>query len=267
MDEKKQVLAVGELAKKMNVSVRTIQYYDQIGLLSPSGFTEGGRRLYSMKDYMTLYQIISLKEFGFSLNEIKKRLMPADSVEEIEEYLMSQENNIQKQIKILEKKYELINKFINEIKKINEIDWELFVEILSLLRNEDENYWIVKYFDKDVFEKIKNKHTEEKGERFIERMTDLCDLALELQMKGISSDSEEALKLAKTWWQEIMIFTNGDMDMIQQMVNISSVEEGSHSAFMKKFKMSEGYISDVLTVYFQKSGIESIQRNGDVDDD
>ena len=36
---------VGELAKHMKVSVRTLQYYDQQGLLKPSGYTEGKRRL------------------------------------------------------------------------------------------------------------------------------------------------------------------------------------------------------------------------------
>lgn len=43
-------MTVGELAKKMNVSVRTLQYYDKEGLLSPSAESEGGRRLYTDKD-------------------------------------------------------------------------------------------------------------------------------------------------------------------------------------------------------------------------
>ena len=51
--------------KKMGVTVRTLQYYDKEGLLSPSAESEGGRRLYTDKDLITLHQIISLKSLLF----------------------------------------------------------------------------------------------------------------------------------------------------------------------------------------------------------
>ena len=54
-------MTVGEVAKKMGVTVRTLQYYDKEGLLSPSAESEGGRRLYMYKYLVTLHQIISLK--------------------------------------------------------------------------------------------------------------------------------------------------------------------------------------------------------------
>ena len=68
-------MTVGEVAKKMGVTVRTLQYYDKEGLLSPSAESEGGRRLYTDKDLITLHQIISLKSLGFSLDDIKERLI------------------------------------------------------------------------------------------------------------------------------------------------------------------------------------------------
>ena len=49
-------VTVGEVAKKMSVTVRTLQYYDKEGLLSPSAESEGGRRLYTDKDLVTLHQ-------------------------------------------------------------------------------------------------------------------------------------------------------------------------------------------------------------------
>lgn len=54
-------MTVGELAKKMGVTIRTLQYYDKEGLLSPSAESEGGRRLYTDKDLVLLHQILSLK--------------------------------------------------------------------------------------------------------------------------------------------------------------------------------------------------------------
>ena len=64
-------MTVGEAAKKTGVTVRTLQYYDREGLLSPSAESEGGRRLYTDKDLVMLHQIISLKSLGFSLDDIK----------------------------------------------------------------------------------------------------------------------------------------------------------------------------------------------------
>lgn len=53
-------LEVGDLAKQTGVSVRTLHYYNEIGLLSPSGRTESGYRLYATPDIMRLQQIVSL---------------------------------------------------------------------------------------------------------------------------------------------------------------------------------------------------------------
>ena len=64
-------MTVGEVAKKMGVTVRTLQYYDREGLFSPSAESEGGRRLYTDKDVVKLHQILSLKHLGFSLSDIK----------------------------------------------------------------------------------------------------------------------------------------------------------------------------------------------------
>lgn len=61
-------MTVGEVAKKMGITVRTLQYYDKEGLLPPSAESVGGRRLYTDKDLVTLHQILSLKSLGFSFD-------------------------------------------------------------------------------------------------------------------------------------------------------------------------------------------------------
>lgn len=69
-----RLLKVGELAKLTGLTVRTLRFYDQIGLFSPSGQTEGGHRQYKEQDLLRLQQILSLKELGLSLDEIKNVL-------------------------------------------------------------------------------------------------------------------------------------------------------------------------------------------------
>jgi DNA-binding transcriptional MerR regulator len=71
---KENNLTIGELAKLVNITVRTLRYYDNIGLLTPSDYKEGGHRLYSLDDYKRLQQIQSLKFLGFSLKSIEDLL-------------------------------------------------------------------------------------------------------------------------------------------------------------------------------------------------
>lgn len=60
----------GEIAKLCGVSVRTVQYYDERGILIPSELSEGGRRLYSEDDYKKLKIICFLRDAGISIKSI-----------------------------------------------------------------------------------------------------------------------------------------------------------------------------------------------------
>lgn len=64
----------GEMAKLASVSVRTVQYYDQRGILLPSNMTEGGRRLYSDQDLEKLRWICFLRDLDFSIKAIQEIL-------------------------------------------------------------------------------------------------------------------------------------------------------------------------------------------------
>lgn len=62
---------IGELAKLVGVSVRTLRHYDAVGLLAPSGATPSGYRLYDAAALERLEQILYFRELGFALEEIR----------------------------------------------------------------------------------------------------------------------------------------------------------------------------------------------------
>ncbi len=64
-------MTVNEVSKLTGVSIRTLQYYDTIGLLKPSEYTESGYRLYDDTSLERLQQILLFKELEFPLKEIK----------------------------------------------------------------------------------------------------------------------------------------------------------------------------------------------------
>ena len=67
-------LTIGALAKRTGVTVRTLHHYDEIGLLSPSGRTEAGYRLYSDVDILRLQRIVLLRGLGMPLEAIASAL-------------------------------------------------------------------------------------------------------------------------------------------------------------------------------------------------
>ncbi len=66
------MMTVNEVSKLTGVSVRTLQYYDKIGLLHPTGYTQAGYRLYDDTTLEKLQQILLFRELEFPLKDIKK---------------------------------------------------------------------------------------------------------------------------------------------------------------------------------------------------
>ena len=66
------MMTVNEVSKLTGVSIRTLQYYDKIGLLHPAKYTEAGYRLYDDAALETLQQILLFRELEFPLKEIKE---------------------------------------------------------------------------------------------------------------------------------------------------------------------------------------------------
>lgn len=71
-------MTVNEVSKLTGVSVRTLQYYDKIGLLPPAGYTEAGYRIYDDESLERLQQILLFKELEFPLKEIKRIINSTD---------------------------------------------------------------------------------------------------------------------------------------------------------------------------------------------
>src|SRR5262245_1930183 len=64
-------LKVGELARRTGLTVRMLHHYDEVGLLRPSLHTGAGHRLYTAGDVARLQQVLSLRQLGFSLEQVR----------------------------------------------------------------------------------------------------------------------------------------------------------------------------------------------------
>ena len=77
-------LRIGDAAARAGVSPRTLRYYDELGLLSPSEYTPGGERRYREADLVQLQRILELREaLGMNLDEIKEFLDSEQRLDEV----------------------------------------------------------------------------------------------------------------------------------------------------------------------------------------
>lgn len=87
---------IGDFSKLSRVSVKTLRYYDEIGLLKPTGIDRFTRyRYYSLDQLPLLYRILGLKELGFSLGQIAQLLEGRLEVEQLRRMLQARRKEIE----------------------------------------------------------------------------------------------------------------------------------------------------------------------------
>jgi DNA-binding transcriptional MerR regulator len=133
----------GQVSKLRNISVRTLRYYDQIGLLTPSYKEDNGRRYYSEKDLFTLEKITLLKSLSLPLEDIQN-VMDKLSFRHI---LIAHYNHLQEQLTSLQGSISNTTSLINMIDLEGTLAWD---RVSHLVQNVHPNskQWI-EYFNDD----------------------------------------------------------------------------------------------------------------------
>ncbi len=127
----------GEMAKLCGVTVRTVQYYDKRGILTPSQLTEGGRRLYNEDDLKKLRIICYLKNLGLSLDNIACILKTNNSKNIVSTILQEQivilKNNISEQ----KDKLAVTQELLSEIENCPSPSVEFMNDIVTVMENKN----------------------------------------------------------------------------------------------------------------------------------
>jgi MerR family transcriptional regulator, thiopeptide resistance regulator len=135
----KKYWKVGELATLTESTVRTLRYYDQIGLYSPSGYSNSGYRLYSESDLSRLQQILALKELGLSLEEVKSIL--ADHNYSPFEIVSLQIDRLREHIRIQQKLLKELQNVSSLVEMEEPLTVEDFTKLLSLMKKNHEFFY------------------------------------------------------------------------------------------------------------------------------
>ena len=125
----------GELAKECGITVRTVQFYDQKEILSPSALTEGGRRLYSGEDLKKMKIICFLRDTGLSLDTIRKLLKEEDPGSVISVLLEQQEQLLQEEISDRREKLDRLAELKKGLKDVSSFSIETIGDIANTMEN------------------------------------------------------------------------------------------------------------------------------------
>jgi DNA-binding transcriptional MerR regulator len=191
---------VREFAKLTRVTVRTLHYYDQIGLLRPSFERPNGYRVYTDADLLRLQQIVTLKFMGFSLTEIR-RLLDGKGYEAVKS-LKVQADAVRDEILRLRQASRAIDQVLARLEKDGRIHKQKLIKIMEVIQmGEDvKKGWHEKFFseaDMKKFQEIGKKYTPEQMLAYQDRWT-----ALIAEVKagiGLDPASDKAQDLGRRW--------------------------------------------------------------------
>lgn len=116
------MIRIGDFSKLSRVSVKTLRYYDEMGLLKPivvDAFT--GYRLYEYSQLSLLNRILALKELGFSLEEIGRLLDDGLSVEQMRGMLKLRETEARQKVREEAERLRRVEAWLSQIEQENEM--------------------------------------------------------------------------------------------------------------------------------------------------
>jgi methyltransferase (TIGR00027 family) len=200
---------IGELAKRAGLTVRALRHYDQIGLLSPSGRSEGGFRLYSREDVVRLHRIQALKQLGFSLSEVRAFLEEpgASGVEIISNQLSVLEKQLQR-AQILRDRLFRLREQLMRGEETGVGDWLTVLELMTLYEE---------HFSREELERLRaNRAAGNLGPEWrllIQAVQDAMD-------RGIRPEAPEVQDLARRWMRLVRDTTGNDASLAMKLRSV-----------------------------------------------
>lgn len=215
--EKKRYTS-GQIASASGLTIRTIQHYDNIGLLRSSGRTDSGHRYYTQDDLIRLEQIVFYKSLDFSLDQIKEQILLQPSKNELLEMFKNQRLLLLQKMEHLHTSFATIGIMSGMIEAGKEPPFAVLLKVLCALPGDDIFSQAPQLLTKKQQETLSPQFQDvEPIQRFYHKWKEILIEATILIHENIPPNSTAAQDLAKRWWDTILSFTGGDMELIKQL--------------------------------------------------
>lgn len=215
--------SIGQLSKKTGVTVRTLDYYDEIDLLKPSSTTEGGNRLYDDDDVLRLQQVLALKYMGFSLEQVKENL--DESIATWEQSIEQQLEMVGQQMKRLQALKQALQGVLYSIRFEEEINWPIIFEIIHLFQRDTD---VVRHLYENYLNEYEQKAIMDiNADRDTAEIQEWRQIIREVRV-ALDSDpgSEKAQRLAERWMERVHDMFGDNHDLKEKMWDVIKDHSG-----------------------------------------
>ncbi len=215
---------VQEFAKLTGVTVRTLHHYDQLGLLTPSGRTDAGYRLYGSRDLGRLQQITTLKFLGFPLKQIKELL---------DQSAFDLTATLRLQRKILQERQGELKFALAALEKAEQVavagqtpDWQDLRKLIEVMKMQEQNKasqqqdnsWMERYYTPEQREIIRQRDTPERREKGQQAWLELfAEIETNLHEDPAGPKGAE---FVRRWRALVLEFTGGDPGVLESLMRM-----------------------------------------------
>jgi DNA-binding transcriptional MerR regulator len=245
---------VNKLAKLSGTSIRTLHFYDEIGLLKPAYYGENNYRYYEEAQLLMLQQILFFRELGFQLNDIRRIISSPDfdKVETLESHRKILERNLSQTKSLIE----TVDKTIAHLRgkqsmKLEEIFHGFDAEKQKLY----ENFLVDSGVGQDVLKKCRDKVQNWTKEQWMEHKQDADKIHAELLdaiKNHLAPSSPEVQEIIKRHYEMTTIFWTPTRE---SYIGLGKLY-GSHPDFVKFYNDLHpallAFMMEAMTIYSKR---------------
>ncbi|AOM13542.1 MerR family transcriptional regulator [Bacillus thuringiensis] len=251
---KREGCSIGEFSKRTGTSIRTLQYYDEIGLLKPGKNVSSGHRVYKEKDILELQKIVSLKVLGYSLEEIRVMLkMPSLNVN-LKETLEQQRKAFEEKRRHIEVSIKALERTMVCLEEDEELDSDILMSLINSIQKENEQrLWLEGYVSKGFADGLYNK-SEEEG---IALDKEFVRLAKEVKrLFGRQIEDSEVQKLADEHMKATLKYVGEET--MYSLGKLENIEEQYNNMMPSPYtEEEEAWLNEAMEYYMIRNGMYS----------
>lgn len=216
----KESYSIGEFSRRTGVSIRTLHYYDELGLLTPEKHPSSGHRLYKDEDVRTLQKIISLKFLGYSLEKIGDMLNQTSFTVDLNDTLQLHLQKLEEEKAMIEESEAAIRRVISILEEEEEVSSSVLMSLISSMQGETrQKNWLEEHQLDQIAKLYTLSEEDELGlakafARFTSGMK---------QLYGKSAEDQEVQELVARYIEATLTFL--DDEVMEQLKQLDLEEE------------------------------------------
>ncbi len=252
---------VKQLSDLAGVSVRTLHYYDEIGLLKPSRVAGNGYRHYNDDALLRLQQILFYREIGLELLQIKEILDSPDF--DLLEALEAHRAVLQERIGRLHALVGTVDNTIRHLKGEAEVSKkQLFKGFSEKKQKQYEREARLQYGPEKVNESVANwaSYSKQQKEAILEEGGEIYLDLVKAMKAGKTGEDAEVQAIVRRWHQHIRYFYEPTLEILRGLPELYNTNPDFVAFFEKIHPDLAAYIQQVVPVYVDKLETEAVER-------